>query len=146
MVADSDDFDFEELQALSSDRIVLFILATYGQGEPTDNSIGFNKFLAASSASGADHFKISLQTLRYATFGGPAGLNVSVIWVSETKVQERLKTSSQNGGKDAICHCPAPRTSGAGVSIRSNFPHLKIIIEINTRRFPRRSNQALIER
>jgi NADPH-ferrihemoprotein reductase len=45
--------------------IAVFLLATYGEGEPTDNCIVFNRFCAAAETKrGADD-----TTLRYAIFG-----------------------------------------------------------------------------
>jgi NADPH-ferrihemoprotein reductase len=45
VVADLDDFDYSDLKTLGSDRLVIFILATYGEGAPTDNAIDFDQFL-----------------------------------------------------------------------------------------------------
>ncbi|MBW0494938.1 hypothetical protein O181_034653 [Austropuccinia psidii MF-1] len=39
LVADPDDYDFDALDKLRSDQLVIFVLATYGEGEPTDNAV-----------------------------------------------------------------------------------------------------------
>ena len=45
MAADLDDYDFSDLASMQSDKLVIFLLATYGEGEPTDNAIAFDSFL-----------------------------------------------------------------------------------------------------
>lgn len=38
MVANLEDYDYEMLDQLPNDKVAFFILATYGEGEPTDNA------------------------------------------------------------------------------------------------------------
>lgn len=70
MVADLDDFDFDDLNTLKSDEIAIFVLATYGEGDPTDNAIAFNQFLKGkerrASLHSAEHAPMQLH---YAAFG-----------------------------------------------------------------------------
>ncbi|KAJ9635445.1 NADPH-cytochrome P450 reductase [Coniosporium tulheliwenetii] len=70
MVTDLDDFDFDDLNTLKSGQIAIFILATYGEGEPTDNAMAFNQFLKGKTrrASLQPAEQIAMQ-LRYAAFG-----------------------------------------------------------------------------
>lgn len=45
IVGDLDDYDFGDLCKLSRNHVVVFILATYGEGEPTDNAMAFLNFI-----------------------------------------------------------------------------------------------------
>jgi NADPH-ferrihemoprotein reductase len=45
MAADLDDYDHHHLQGLPVDKVVVFILATYGEGDPTDNANTFDAYL-----------------------------------------------------------------------------------------------------
>ena len=45
MVADLDDYDWSDLDKLSGDHIIVFVLATYGEGEPTDNAVEFYNYI-----------------------------------------------------------------------------------------------------
>lgn len=38
-------FDFENLDEVPEDSLVVFCVATYGEGEPTDNAVGLMDFL-----------------------------------------------------------------------------------------------------
>ena len=70
LVADLDDFDFDDLKALGDHQFAIFFLATYGEGEPTDNAIAFDNWLKSrerrSSINTID--QKSMQLL-YAAFG-----------------------------------------------------------------------------
>lgn len=39
LVCDPEEYDFENLNELPSDCAVFFVMATYGEGEPTDNAV-----------------------------------------------------------------------------------------------------------
>lgn len=68
MVGDLDDYDYETLSAIPGDKIVMFILATYGEGEPTDNAADFYNFILGERDSYADNYG-RLGHLNYVTFG-----------------------------------------------------------------------------
>ncbi|KAJ5097928.1 hypothetical protein N7532_004929 [Penicillium argentinense] len=72
MVADIEDYDYENLDKFPEDKIAFFVLATYGEGEPTDNAVEFYQFLtgedvAFESGAGADDSPLS--SLKYVAFG-----------------------------------------------------------------------------
>jgi NADPH-ferrihemoprotein reductase len=67
MVANLEDYDYENLDQLPSDKVAIFILASYGEGEPTDNAADFYSFISndkPSFSKGA-----SLAQLHYIAFG-----------------------------------------------------------------------------
>lgn len=45
IVADLDDFDYEDLSSLGPDTIVVLLLASAGEGEPTQNVVRFARYL-----------------------------------------------------------------------------------------------------
>lgn len=45
MAADLDDYDHKHLGDFPADKIMIFIVATYGEGDPTDNANTFNEYL-----------------------------------------------------------------------------------------------------
>ena len=47
MTADLEDFDYENLDQFPDDKIAVFVMATYGEGEPTDNAVEFWEFMNA---------------------------------------------------------------------------------------------------
>jgi len=63
MVADPEESDMEELSRLSDipNSLAIFCMATYGEGEPTDNSQAFNDWLKESNAD--------LKGMNYVVFG-----------------------------------------------------------------------------
>lgn len=63
VVADLDDYDFGDILRLTKTHLIVFILATYGEGEPTDNAIIFQNFVNSEIA------KAELQSLHYSVFG-----------------------------------------------------------------------------
>lgn len=69
-LANLEDYDYEELDQLSNDKTLMFVLATCGEGEATDNAQDFHSFITskdvAFSANQGDH---CLSHLRYVTFG-----------------------------------------------------------------------------
>lgn len=70
MVADLEDYDYDNLDALPEDKVAVFVLATYGEGEPTDNAVEFYEFVYGESPSfSEDMSDTPLQNLRYVTFG-----------------------------------------------------------------------------
>lgn len=67
MTASIEDYDFENLDAIPENKVVGFVMATYGEGEPTDNAFSFYEFLTGEDvefSSGS-----SLSNLKYVVFG-----------------------------------------------------------------------------
>lgn len=72
MVADIEDYDYENLDKFPEDKVAFFVLATYGEGEPTDNAVDFYQFLTGEDVafeSGATGEDSPLSSLKYVTFG-----------------------------------------------------------------------------
>lgn len=69
MVADLEDYDFDNLDAIPSDKVVMFVLATYGEGEPTDNAVDFTEFITAEDPSFSLGNDPPLDNLHYVAFG-----------------------------------------------------------------------------
>lgn len=72
MVADLEDYDFDNLDTFPADKLAVFVLATYGEGEPTDNAVEFYEFIGSEdinfSEGGAADDK-PLGNLKYVAFG-----------------------------------------------------------------------------
>lgn len=70
MVADLEDYDFENLDTVPEDKVAMFVLATYGEGEPTDNAVDFYEFIYNNEdvtfSKGEDP---ALENLKYVAFG-----------------------------------------------------------------------------
>ncbi|KAI1503858.1 NADPH-cytochrome P450 reductase [Biscogniauxia marginata] len=69
MVADLEDYDYENLDAIPQDKIVMFVLATYGEGEPTDNAVDFYEFVTGEDVSFSNAADPPLDNLNYVAFG-----------------------------------------------------------------------------
>ncbi|KAF2432634.1 hypothetical protein EJ08DRAFT_630445 [Tothia fuscella] len=72
MVADLEDYDYDNLDSFPSDKVVFFVLATYGEGEPTDNAVDFYEFINGedvSFAGGTSMEEKPLSNLKYVGFG-----------------------------------------------------------------------------
>lgn len=70
MVADLEDYDYENLDEFPEDKIAFFVLATYGEGEPTDNAVEFYEFITGESPSfSKGEEEKPLGNLKYVTFG-----------------------------------------------------------------------------
>lgn len=72
MVADLEDYDFDNLDTFPDDKLAVFVLATYGEGEPTDNAVEFYEFIGSEDISfsegvGADDKPLA--NLKYVAFG-----------------------------------------------------------------------------
>jgi NADPH-ferrihemoprotein reductase len=72
MVADLEEYDFDNLDSFPEDKLAIFVLATYGEGEPTDNAVEFYEFIGSEDISfaeggGADDQPLS--KLNYVAFG-----------------------------------------------------------------------------
>ena len=72
MTADLEEYDYENLDQFPEDKIAFFVLATYGEGEPTDNAVEFYEFIGGDDVSfsekgGADEQPLS--NMSYVAFG-----------------------------------------------------------------------------
>lgn len=65
LVADLDEYDYDDLLSLPSNMAAVFLLATYGEGEATYNAVAFNRYLRTLSTPAAR----TGSTLCYAEFG-----------------------------------------------------------------------------
>ncbi|KAF8195502.1 cytochrome P450 oxidoreductase [Pholiota molesta] len=68
LVCDPEEYDFENLDQLPEDCAAFFVMATYGEGEPTDNSVQLMQNLQDDSFefSGGER---KLEGLKYVVFG-----------------------------------------------------------------------------
>lgn len=68
LVCDPEDYDFENLDQVPEDCAAIFVMATYGEGEPTDNAGQLMQNLADESFefSNGEH---KLPDLKYVVFG-----------------------------------------------------------------------------
>lgn len=72
MVADLEDYDFENLDTFPDDKLAVFVLATYGEGEPTDNAVDFYEFVTKDDVSFSNGGGVDdkpLQNLKFVAFG-----------------------------------------------------------------------------
>jgi NADPH-ferrihemoprotein reductase len=72
MTADLEDYDYENLDQFPDDHIAFFVLATYGEGEPTDNAVEFYEFIKSDEpafSNGESGDAGPLKNLKYVTFG-----------------------------------------------------------------------------
>ncbi|KAJ9132539.1 NADPH--cytochrome P450 reductase [Pleurostoma richardsiae] len=69
MVADLEDYDYDNLDTVPSDKVVMFVLATYGEGEPTDNAVDFYEFITGEDVAFSESNDPPLGNLRYVAFG-----------------------------------------------------------------------------
>lgn len=67
LVCDPEEYDFENLDQVPEDSCVVFVMATYGEGEPTDNAVQLMQNLTDSSFefSNGEH---KLEGLKYVVF------------------------------------------------------------------------------
>jgi NADPH-ferrihemoprotein reductase len=68
LVCDPEEYDFENLDQVPEDSCVIFVMATYGEGEPTDNAVQLMENLTDSAFefSNGQH---TLEGLKYVVFG-----------------------------------------------------------------------------
>jgi NADPH-ferrihemoprotein reductase len=69
MVADLEDYDYENLDTLPEDKIAMFVLATYGEGEPTDNAVDFYEFITGEDVAFSEAVDPPLEKLKFVAFG-----------------------------------------------------------------------------
>jgi NADPH-ferrihemoprotein reductase len=64
MVADMDDYDPEHLAQVPESKLVVFLISTYGEGDPPDNAVNFCTGLEKMRTTGT-----RLEGLRYLAMG-----------------------------------------------------------------------------
>ncbi|KAF7728682.1 NADPH-cytochrome P450 reductase [Apophysomyces ossiformis] len=70
MVADLEAHNMTYLDQLPTDRIAIFVMASYGEGEPTDNAIAFWDLLHSTQPLfSQEDYESPLKNLRYLMFG-----------------------------------------------------------------------------
>ncbi|KAL9126447.1 MAG: hypothetical protein Q9217_004503 [Psora testacea] len=72
MVADLEDYDYDNLDAFPADKLAFFVLATYGEGEPTDNAVDFYEFVTGQDTSFSNGGGLEdrpLENLKFVAFG-----------------------------------------------------------------------------
>ena len=72
MTADLEDYDYENLDQFPEDKVAVFVMATYGEGEPTDNAVEFYEFIGSEEVSFSEKGGVDsqpLSTLSYVAFG-----------------------------------------------------------------------------
>lgn len=69
LLADPSDFDFDNLDQVPNNKAVIFVLATAGEGEPTENSTELFNFITAKGAEFSKDRNPPLENLRFAAFG-----------------------------------------------------------------------------
>lgn len=72
MTADVEEYDFDSLDTLPRDKVACFVVATYGEGEPTDSAIQFYEFLTSPDSEfskGTTASDQPLTNLNYVIFG-----------------------------------------------------------------------------
>lgn len=72
MVADLEDYDYENLDTFPDDKVAMFVLATYGEGEPTDNAVDFFEFVTGNDVSfsgGGGAEDTPLSNMKFVAFG-----------------------------------------------------------------------------
>lgn len=67
MTADIEGYDFENLDKIPEDKVIVFVMATYGEGEPTDNAVQFYEFITGDDVEFSEG--PSLENLKYVIFG-----------------------------------------------------------------------------
>ncbi|KAH6986579.1 FAD binding domain-containing protein [Ilyonectria destructans] len=67
IVADLADYDYDNLEAFPATKVAIFVLATYGDGEPTDNARDFYELISSEASFPSQ--SLPLSNLRYAAFG-----------------------------------------------------------------------------
>jgi NADPH-ferrihemoprotein reductase len=71
MTADIEAYDMTYLDSVPEDCLVFFVMATYGEGEPTDNAVDFWDLVQEEDPqfSETDSEQAPLKNLRYVAFG-----------------------------------------------------------------------------
>ncbi|CEH16387.1 cytochrome p450 oxidoreductase [Ceraceosorus bombacis] len=67
LVLDPEEYEFDKLDALPADAVAIFVMATYGEGEPTDNAVKLVEHVAEESPQFTQGD--NLESLKYVIFG-----------------------------------------------------------------------------
>lgn len=67
LVCDPEEYEFDKLDKLPEDAVAVFVMATYGEGEPTDNSVGLMEFVEDEGVAFTEGDR--LENLKYVIFG-----------------------------------------------------------------------------
>ncbi|KAH6976166.1 NADPH-cytochrome P450 reductase [Ilyonectria sp. MPI-CAGE-AT-0026] len=65
IVRDLEDYDYDDLESIPSSKILIFVLATAGEGDPTENARDFYSFVTGED----NNFSNGLQNINYVAFG-----------------------------------------------------------------------------
>ena len=71
MTADLEEYDYDKFDKFPEDHVAIFVLATYGEGEPTDNAVEFYEFIGGEDVSFSEKSadESPLTNLSYVAFG-----------------------------------------------------------------------------
>lgn len=69
MIADLKSYDYKNLDAFPEDSIAMFVMATCGDGDPTDNAVQFWETITMEDAVFSKATDPPLQNLRFCIFG-----------------------------------------------------------------------------
>jgi NADPH-ferrihemoprotein reductase len=70
MAADIEQYDLSYLDSVPEDCLVFFVMATYGEGEPTDNAVDFWDLISEETPQFSENSEEhQLKNLRYVAFG-----------------------------------------------------------------------------
>ncbi len=67
--ADLNNFDYETLDQFPSEKVLIFLVATYGEGEPTENAVTFHSHVTQEGSEFSRAADPPLGALRYTAFG-----------------------------------------------------------------------------
>jgi NADPH-ferrihemoprotein reductase len=69
IVADLEDFDYKDLNRFSKDKFAIFVLSSYGDGEPTDNAVDFFEYITSTVEEVSESEDPPPSNLNYVAFG-----------------------------------------------------------------------------
>lgn len=69
MVADLEDYDYDNLDTFPQDKVAIFVLSTYGEGAPTDNAVDFYNAITDKAHIFSEARDPALGNFQYIIFG-----------------------------------------------------------------------------